>query len=181
MLRIGRFTIPACAALLLACGPAAAETLKIGISAILTGPAAEGGHHRLNGAKLAADAVNKAGGVLGRTVELVVEDDQGTNPGAILAFSKLATDPAIVGFVGPNPSTQLQAIAPDVIKAGKPMMIGGTDPKLTHSGNPWLFRCRPNDSYSAKVIADFGTNTLGRRKWAVIHSTTPSAPAGRTR
>ena len=39
-------------------------------------------------------------------------------------------------------------MAPDVLKAAKPMMFGGTDPTLTHMGNPWLFRCRPNDSYS---------------------------------
>ncbi len=39
-------------------------------------------------------------------------------------------------------------MAPDVLKVAKPMMFGGTDPTLTHMGNPWLFRCRPNDSYS---------------------------------
>jgi branched-chain amino acid transport system substrate-binding protein len=38
-------------------------------------------------------------------------------------------------------------------------------------GNPWLFRCRPNDIYSARVIADYGVNTLGKRKWAIVHST----------
>ncbi len=47
-------------------------------------------------------------------------------------------------------------MAPDVLKAGKPMMIGGTDPALTHQGNPWLFRCRPNDTYSAKTIFAYG-------------------------
>ena len=50
-------------------------------------------------------------------------------------------------------------------------MIGGTDPQLTHMGNPWLFRCRPNDTYSARVIADYGVNTLGKKKWAIVHST----------
>jgi branched-chain amino acid transport system substrate-binding protein len=38
-------------------------------------------------------------------------------------------------------------------------------------GNPWLFRCRPNDIYSARVIADYGVNTLGKKKWAIVHST----------
>jgi branched-chain amino acid transport system substrate-binding protein len=50
-------------------------------------------------------------------------------------------------------------------------MIGGTDPQLTHMGNPWLFRCRPNDIYSARVIADYGVNTLDKKKWAIVHST----------
>ena len=33
-------------------------------------------------------------------------------------------------------------------------------------GNQWLFRFRPNDSYSGRVIADYGVNTLGKKKWA---------------
>src|ERR1700738_260611 len=38
-------------------------------------------------------------------------------------------------------------------------------------GNPRLFRCRPNDIYSARVIAEYGVNTLGKKKWAIVHST----------
>ena len=45
-------------------------------------------------------------------------------------------------------------------------MFGGTDPALTKLGNPWLFRCRPNDCYSGRVIAEFGVNELGKKKWA---------------
>ncbi len=108
----------------------------------------------LNGAKLALEAINKAGGVLGKPLELIVEDDQTTNPGIVLAFSKLAAQPDIVGFLGSIRSTQVHAMAPDVVKLGKPVMIGGTDPNLTHMGNQWLFRFRPNDSYSGRVIAE---------------------------
>jgi branched-chain amino acid transport system substrate-binding protein len=69
-------------------------------------------------------------------------------------------------------------MAPDVLKLGKPVMIGGTDPNLTHMGNQWLFRFRPNDSYSGRVIADYGVNTLGKKKWAVLHSTDAFGTAG---
>ena len=50
-------------------------------------------------------------------------------------------------------------------------MIGGTDTSLTHVNNRWVFRARPNDSYSSRVIADFGVNTLKLKKWAIVHST----------
>ena len=153
-------------------------TIKIGMCAPISGSAAESGAHAVNGAKLAVDTVNKAGGVMGKQIELIVEDDQTTNPGIVLAFSKLASQPDIVGFLGSIRSTQVHAMAPDVIKLGKPMMIGGTDPKLTHMGNQWLFRCRPNDSYSGRVIAEFGVKTLGKRKWAVVHSTDAFGTAG---
>jgi branched-chain amino acid transport system substrate-binding protein len=157
---------------------AQASTLKIGMCVPVTGPAAEQGLWAQNGAKLALAAVNKAGGVLGKQVELVIEDDQTTNPGIVLAFSKLAAQPDIVAFLGSIRSTQVMAMAPDVLKLGKPVMIGGTNPDLTHMGNPWLFRFRPNDNYSGRVIADFGVNTLGKKKWAIVHSTDAFGTAG---
>ena len=116
--------------------------------------------------------------MLGKPIELVTEDDQTTNPGAVLAFSKLASQPDIVAFLGSIRSTQNHAMAPDILKTGKPVCFGGTDPVLTQMGNPWLFRFRPNDSYSARVIADYGVNTLGKKKWAVIHSTDAFGTSG---
>src|SRR5438046_1184644 len=157
---------------------AQAATIKIGMCVPVTGPAAEQGLWAQNGAKLALAAVNKAGGILGKQVELVIEDDQTTNPGIVLAFSKLAAQPDIVAFLGSIRSTQVMAMAPDVLKLGKPVMIGGTNPDLTHMGNQWLFRFRPNDNYSGRVIADYGVNTLGKKKWAIVHSTDAFGTAG---
>jgi branched-chain amino acid transport system substrate-binding protein len=153
-------------------------TIKIGMCAPVTGPAAESGGYAIKGARLALEAVNKAGGILGKQAELIVEDDQTTNPGIVLAFSKLASQSDIVGFLGSIRSTQVHAMAPDVVKLGKPVMIGGTDPNLTHMGNQWLFRFRPNDSYSGRVIAEYGVSTLAKKKWAVLHSTDAFGTAG---
>lgn len=154
------------------------STIRIGMVLPVTGPGADAGRFALDGAKLALDQVNKAGGVLGKPIELVTEDDQTTNPGAVLAFSKLASQPDIVGFLGSIRSTQNHAMAPDILKTAKPVCFGGTDPVLTHMGNPWLFRFRPNDAYSARVIAEFGTGTLAKKKWAVIHSTDAFGTSG---
>src|SRR6516165_3003413 len=162
----------------LTCLASSAEPLNIGVVAALPGPGAEQGRDRIQGAKLATEEVNKAGGVLGRPIELVIEDDQTTNPGVVLAFSKLAGDKDIPAFIGPIFSTQIHAIAPDIQRLGKPVMIGGTDPQLTHMGNPWLFRFRPNDIYSARVIADYGVKTLGKKKWAIVHSTDAFGTSG---
>src|SRR5580692_6576218 len=145
--------------------------LRIGMVLPVTGPAADSGKYALTGAKIALDRINKAGGILSRQVELVTEDDQTTNPGAVLAFSKLAAQPDIVAFLGSIRSTQNHAMAPDILKAAKPVCFGGTDPTLTKLGNPWLFRFRPNDSYSGRVIAAYGAETLGKKNWAIVHST----------
>jgi branched-chain amino acid transport system substrate-binding protein len=149
----------------------AADPIKIGMVAPLTGPIADAGRYGVQGAKLAVEEVNKAGGVLGRQFELVIEDDQSLNPSTVLAFTKLADDKDIVAFLGPTRSTQIQSIAPSVKQAGRPVMIGGTDPSLTLAGNPWLFRFRPNDTYTARVMSDYGLNKLGKKKWAIVHAT----------
>ena len=80
--------------------------IRIGMVLPVTGPAAESGRYSQTGAKIAVERVNKAGGVSSRQVELVIEDDQTTNPGVVLAFSKLAAQPDIVAFLGSIRSTQ---------------------------------------------------------------------------
>jgi branched-chain amino acid transport system substrate-binding protein len=158
----------------------AADPIRIGMVVPMTGAIAESGRYGIQGAKLAIEEINKAGGVLGRPLELVTEDDQSANPTTILAFNKITGDKDIVAVLGPTRSTQIQAIAPAVLKAGIPVMIGGTDPALTHAGNPWLFRFRPNDSYTVRVMADFGSNVLGRKKWAVVHATDAFGTSAKT-
>ena len=69
-------------------------------------------------------------------------------------------------------------MAPDILKTGKPVCFGGTDPKLTKMGNPWLIRFRPNDAYSGRVIAAYGVATLGKKNWAIVHSTDAFGTSG---
>ena len=157
----------------------AADFIKIGFVNEITGPQAEAGQYTLNGAKMALEEINKAGGVLGRPLELRIEDNQSTNPGTVLAFSKLYSEKDITAVVGPIRSTQIQAASPTIAKAGLPTMIGGTDPSLTKVNNRWLFRVRPNDTFSAKVIADFGVTTLKLKKWAIIHATDAFGTGGK--
>jgi len=169
---LGIFSFCMVSALTAWSGPArAADPIKIGVMAESSGPNAEAGVYQINGAKMALEEINKAGGVLGRQIELHIEDNQSTNPGSVLAVSKLTSGGDLAALIGSVRSTQIQAVAPTVMKAGLPMVIGGTDYGLTHSNNPWIFRARPNDGYSAKVIADFGVNTLKLKKWAIVHST----------
>lgn len=179
MARRAAMLASASAASLAVVGRALAEdTIKIGQVTPLTGVVAESGRFQVNGAKLAVETVNAQGGVLGRRVELVIEDNQSSNSGSVLAFSRLASRGDIVGYYSGTASTQTHALAPDALKAGRPVMILATDPKLTHMGHPWLFRCRPNDSYSARVIADFGVKELKKQKWVIVHSTDAFGVAG---
>src|SRR5262245_57884618 len=98
----------------------AADAIKIGVVNMLTGPLAEGGRFTVNGLTLALEEINQAGGILGRKVELYTEDNASTNPGTVLAFSKIANDKDVVAIVGPIASTQIQAASPAIAKAGIP-------------------------------------------------------------
>ena len=149
----------------------AQETIKVGLIVPMTGAIAEIGFLQTEGAKLGVEKINAAGGVLGKKLELVTEDDQASNPGMVLAFSKLINRGDLVAVVASLRSTQMNAISEDSKKAGLPVFFGGTDPTLTTTGNPWFFRARPSDAYSARVIADYGVNTLKKKKWAIVHST----------
>ncbi|HZP85334.1 MAG TPA: ABC transporter substrate-binding protein [Burkholderiales bacterium] len=149
----------------------AADPIKIGLVNETTGPNAEAGSYTVNGVRLAVDEINAAGGIMGRPIELKMEDNQSTNPGTVLAYSKLIGEGGITAIVGPIRSTQIQAASPTIQKGAVPAMVGGTDPSLTKVNNPWIFRMRPNDSYSSRVIADFGVNSLKLKKWAIVHST----------
>lgn len=149
----------------------AAEPIVIGVTTEITGPNAESGVYQVNGATLALEEINKAGGVLGRPLELKVEDTQSSNNGAVNALSRFGAEGKAVAIVGPVRSTQVQAMSPTLVKMGIPMVIGGTDSSLTKAGNPWIFRARPNDGYSARVIAEFGVGTLGKKRWAIVHAT----------
>jgi branched-chain amino acid transport system substrate-binding protein len=149
----------------------AADPIAFGMMTESTGPNSESGVYQANGAQLAIDEINHAGGLLGRQIQLRNEDNQSTNPGSVLAISKLTSAGDLSTLIATVRSTQIQAISPTILRARLPILVGGTDVSLTHVNNPWIFRARPNDGYSAKVIADFGLGTLKLKKWAIVHST----------
>jgi branched-chain amino acid transport system substrate-binding protein len=156
-----------CASLSMA---APSEPIRIGLVAELTGTNVETGGYQVNGVKLALEEINAAGGVLGRPLELQIEDSQSTNPGSVAALTKIIDKGRIAAVIGPVRSTQTLALMPTILKAGIPSIVGATEYTLTHANNPWLLRARPHNGYSAKVLADFGVNTLKRKKWAIVYT-----------
>ena len=153
-----------------ACVVWAADPIKIGLVLESTGAYAEYGRESTRGATLALEEINAAGGVLGRPLQIVSEDNQSTNPGSVVAVSTLLATPDVKAIVTTLHSSQVQAMMPAIAGAGIPAMVGGTSYALTHANNPWIFRARPHDGYSARVIADFGVHTLNKKKWAIVHA-----------
>jgi branched-chain amino acid transport system substrate-binding protein len=157
----------------------AADPIRLGLVDELTGPQAEAGILTMKGVRLALDEINAAGGIMGRQVDLIVEDNASTNPGTVLAYSKLVGQGNIAAVIGPLRSTQVQAASPTIAAAKVPAFIGGSDPSLTRVNNPWIFRIRPNDLFSSKVMAEYAVKVMKGKKIAIIHSTDTFGAGGK--
>jgi branched-chain amino acid transport system substrate-binding protein len=158
---------------------AQAKPIKIGQIIPITGEAAESGKYHKQGAEIAVDKINAAGGINGRKIQIVLEDDQTTNPGGVSALQKLLEDKEIPMILGSIRSTQVQAMLPTINEAKIPVAIGGTNYGLTHSGSQWVFRFRPHDGMSAKVIAKFIVEDLKQKKVGIVHASDAFGNGGR--
>jgi branched-chain amino acid transport system substrate-binding protein len=145
------------------------EPIRIAVVTEVTGQAAMSGDHAVKGVNLAKDEINAAGGVLGRPIELVVEDTQSTNPGAIAAYNKAVQQDKVVAVIAPVRSTQIQSMDQAVRDAKLVTVFGATNPTLTQKGNPWLFRFRAPDSYAGRAMVEFLVNKLNIKKIGILH------------
>ena len=161
-------------ALITSMRPACAEPLKVGVVLCLTGACKANGTHALNGLMLARDEINAQGGILGRTIELVVQDSREVeSPShAVSAYRQLRLNPEISLFVGASWSIGGLAIAP--IAARDPVII--TSPTIgletfNETGDN-IFNLWPHDSVSTKALAALAIQK-GWRTAAVISNTNP--------
>ena len=149
------------------------DVVKIGIIAPQTGQVAVYGKAALNGAQLAIDEYNEAGGILGgKKIETVVYDDKGDNNEAINAYKKLTTSDNVDALIGPVISTNTLAIAPLASKDGLPMITPtGTAEDIT-IGNDTVFRSCFTDGQQGEIIAKYSLEDLGAKKVAILNEQT---------
>ena len=113
---------------------------RIGLNVERTGPIASYGLHAAIAAQLAVDEINKAGGVNGAPLELVVEDNRSSPEQAVIATRNLA-DKGVVAMLGPVTTTVARTAFPAANRAGLPTVSPGSGvPGLTAQNRPWTFR-----------------------------------------
>lgn len=148
---------------------AAQETIKIGVVQPLTGSVAYNGTTDVNGAKLAADEINAKGGVLGKKIELVVEDGQCKPADTVNAVEKLIQRDKVAALAGAFCSSATLAAMPVAQNYKIPLVTGvSSAASLTEKGNPWFFRATETDALLAKAFAKVLFNELKLRKVAYI-------------
>jgi branched-chain amino acid transport system substrate-binding protein len=139
---------------------ATSQGIPIGFYGALTGPEATFAISGRNGARLAAAELNRAGGVLGRRLDLLVEDDRNEPAEAASAVSKLITRDHVVALIGENASSRTLAAAPIAQNYQTPMVSpSSTNIEVTRKGD-YIFRVCFVDSSQGKALALFARKNL---------------------
>ena len=157
---------------------AAQDTIKIGEFASLTGKEAAFGQSSHKGTLLAVEQINKAGGVLGRSLELVTEDNQSMQGQSATIAKKLISREKIVALLGEVASSRSLEAAPICQAAHVPMISpSSTNPRVTEMGS-YIFRVCFIDPFQGTVMAKFAKDTLHIHRVAVLTSVSSAYSVG---
>jgi branched-chain amino acid transport system substrate-binding protein len=166
-----RLLLSAALAATVACGGEKApeeQGIKVGFYGALTGPTATFALSGRNGATLAVEQMNASGGVLGKPIVLLAEDDRGEASEAASAVSKLITRDHVVALIGEQASSRTLAAAPIAQNYRVPMISPtSTNIEVTKKGD-YIFRACFIDAYQGRAVADFARKDLKAQTAAIL-------------
>lgn len=148
--------------------PGGQRNFRIAAILPLTGEAAQYGNNDKEGILLAVDAVNAAGGVNGRQVEVLFEDCQTDAKKAVAAFNKLKTQ-GVSAVIDDAISTISLAMVP-LLEPSQTILIstGASNPSLS-GASPYFFRVWNSDAYEGRVVGDFIAKDLPSKSVGVLY------------
>ena len=144
------------------------DVIKIGEYGSLTGSTATFGINTDRGIQMAVEKINQEGGLLGKKVVVIVEDDQGKPEEAATAVKKLINQDKVIAVLGEVASSRSLAAAPICQEAGIPMITpSSTNPEVTRKGD-YIFRVCFIDPFQGDVMARFTYNDLKIKRVAIL-------------
>ncbi|MGA2092947.1 MAG: ABC transporter substrate-binding protein [Sedimentisphaerales bacterium] len=153
-----------------ACSKKQPETkeIKIGAILVLTGPDARSGQNARNGVEMVVEELNGKGGISGKKLRVIYEDDEGDPQKSVSAALKLITVDNVPAIIGPMWSTSVLAVAP-LIEKNRRVLLSPTAsaPKITYAGD-YIFRNTYSDLYEGTKDAEYAYKQLGYRKAGII-------------
>jgi len=142
--------------------------IVVGYYGDLSGRTSNFGQSTKEGALMAADEINKAGGINGRQLQVLAEDDEGRPEKAATVVTKLIDQDKVVALIGEVASGNTLAAAPKAQAAKVPMISpSSTNPAVTQVGD-YIFRVCFIDPFQGEVMAKFAANTLKAKKAAIM-------------
>jgi branched-chain amino acid transport system substrate-binding protein len=156
------------------------STIKIGYFGDLSGPTFNFGQSAINGVLMAADQINQAGGIDGRRIDVVIEDDRGSPEQAARLAGKLIDQDKVIAIIGGGTSGNSRAAAPKAQSSHVPLISpSSTDPAVTQVGD-YIFRACFVDAFQGDAMARFAVNTLEAQKAAILFDFNSSYARGLT-
>lgn len=154
-------------------GSASTNTIKIGANLELSGAVSSYGSSELEGAKLAIEEINSAGGVLGKQLELVELDNKSDAAEVVSVATRLATQDKVVAMVGPATSGNAKAAISSANQTKVPLVspsATGDDVTVGRDGKvqPYGYRLCFKDSFQGQVMAKFASENLKSTKAMII-------------
>lgn len=143
------------------------ETIKIGAILPLSGNVAQYGEWCKNGISLAIDEINSKGGIKGKKIEIICEDDAADPKKGVAAVNKLINIDKVKVIIGPLPSAVTLAVAPICEKNKIVIMSSSSNPVITNAGD-YIFRNWPSDDFEGSAMAQY-TIKKGLGKIAILH------------
>ena len=142
--------------------------ITIGYFGDLSGPTFNFGQSAINGVLLAVDQINLAGGINGRRLDVVIEDDRGSPEEAARLAGKLIDQNKVIAIIAGGTSGNSRAAAPKAQAEKIPLISpSSTDPAVTQVGD-YIFRACFVDAFQGEVMARFAANTLKAKKAAIL-------------
>lgn len=142
--------------------------IVVGLYNSFTGTTATFGISTRKGVELASTQINHAGGLLGKQIRLVAEDDQGKPEEALTAVTKLITRDRVIALIGETSSSRSLAAAPFCQQSRVPMISpSSTNPRVTQVGD-YIFRVCFIDPFQGDVMARFAFNSLKLTRVAIL-------------
>ncbi len=157
---------------LLACakeGGKASEEIVIGVAGPMTGSGAAFGEQIANAAQLKAREINEAGGINGRKIKLLVEDDKGETKEATNVARKLASDSDVCCIIGHFNSTCTNAAKAEYNRKEVVSISPGSTNVTVCVGNPWTFRNLYRDDFQGTFLANYVKKKLKLGKIAAFY------------
>jgi branched-chain amino acid transport system substrate-binding protein len=144
------------------------QPVHIGLITGLTGPTAAWGEPTRNGASLAVEKLNSAGGIGGRKVVLLTEDDQGKPEQSAAVATKLIAADRVIALVCCDSSSRSLAAAPIAQSRRTPMVTPTSSlPAVTRVGD-YIFRVCPTDDFEARVLARVALERLHSKRVGIL-------------
>ena len=157
------------------------ETIKVGEFASLTGKEATYGQASHKGTVMAVEEINATGGVLGRKLELISEDDESKPGEAATIVKKFISRDKVIAVLGEVASSRSLEAAPVCQNAHVPMISpASTAPEVTARGD-YIFRACFIDPFQGTVMAKFARHTLKASHVALLSSVTSAESVGLSR